>query len=111
MDRNPTYAEFAQFTGSVFAVHLAPEEVVELMLSSATEVGPNAADGGQPRWERFSLLFHGPRSRFIAQATYAFEHPTMGRFPLFIVPLGVDGESYQYEAIFNQRARPEATTP
>jgi hypothetical protein len=38
----------------------------------------------------FSLLFHGPLEPVMPQATYRLEHPGLGSFDLFTVPVGPD---------------------
>jgi hypothetical protein len=36
----------------------------------------------------------------LPQRIYSFEHGALGTFGLFIVPLGPEGSSMQYEAVF-----------
>ena len=44
----------------------------------------------------------GPADRFYQQGTYQFEHERIGRFNLFIVPVGKAGDGrFRYEAAFN----------
>lgn len=52
--------------------------------------------------EQFSILFHGPAEPMLPQQTYTIEHPQMGNFDLFLVPIGADQEKVQYEAVFNR---------
>ncbi|HWY78167.1 MAG TPA: hypothetical protein VN281_21305, partial [Verrucomicrobiae bacterium] len=60
----------------------------------------NAADA---RNERFSLLFSGPLNRTLLQGSYIFEHLGIGRFEMFIVPVGPDSTNPRYyEAVFNR---------
>lgn len=54
-----------------------------------------------PGREPFSLTFSGPLEPFLPQATYSFEHELLGALDIFIVPVGRDAESVQYEAVFN----------
>jgi hypothetical protein len=49
----------------------------------------------------FSLLFLGPPSFVLPQATYRFEHETIGAFDLFIVPVGRTAQGVSYEAVFS----------
>jgi hypothetical protein len=69
---------------------------VELLLVEAETI-----DGGAhaPR-PGFSLLFHGPADPLLPQATYRFEHPSLGAMEVFIVPLGRDEHGATYEATF-----------
>ena len=49
--------------------------------------------------ESFSLLFDGlNRAQFLTQDTYVVEHKALGRFSLFLVPVGKSANR-QYEAI------------
>ncbi|MDQ5844712.1 MAG: hypothetical protein M3539_05385 [Acidobacteriota bacterium] len=52
--------------------------------------------------ECFRLLFSGPAKNSLPQGTYDLRHAALGTFPLFIVPMRVDGNR-SYEAIFNRR--------
>lgn len=52
--------------------------------------------------EQFSILFHGPAEPMLSQRTYSVEHPELGEFDLFLVPIGVDHDHAQYEAVFNR---------
>jgi hypothetical protein len=55
--------------------------------------------------ERFSLLFRGPRDRFLGQGTRSLEHEKLGQSELFLVPIREDAEGYYYEVIFNRFLR------
>ena len=85
---------FQELVGTLFQVLSEPAFVVTLELTAATVQAP----GG------FSLLFTGPIDRPLDQRTYPFEHERIGRFDLFIVPVGADRSGRQYEAVFNRRA-------
>ena len=50
--------------------------------------------------ESFRLTFESPRKTDLGQATYHFEHENLGRFSLFLVPIG--GSGVHYEAIVNR---------
>jgi Domain of unknown function (DUF6916) len=52
--------------------------------------------------EAFTLVFRGPSDRFLSQSTYQFDHPSLGVFELFIVPIGQDKHGLYYEALFNR---------
>lgn len=80
-------------------------------LSTAfTVIGPDielelvAHDPGKPSTavEQFSLLFHGPDHPLLSQGTYQFEHPQMGAFEMFIVPIGREPGRLIYEAVFSR---------
>ena len=53
--------------------------------------------------EKFSLIFSGARREMLEQETYVFEHETLGRMSLFIVPVFTrHPEKIDYEAVFNR---------
>jgi hypothetical protein len=59
--------------------------------------------GSPPGGECFTLVFRGGRPRRpLAQDTYAIEHPILGTFALFIVPMTGDGSGNYYEAVINR---------
>lgn len=61
--------------------------------------------------ERFSLIFSGSRGELLEQNTYRFEHQTLGRFDLFIVPIFTrDPDRIDYQAVVN-RPRNRAFQP
>jgi hypothetical protein len=61
--------------------------------------------------ESFSLLFRGDATRPLDQNTYSFVHERIGRFEMFIVPIGRECDAQcQYEAVFN-RPPPESRQP
>ena len=59
-----------------------------------------------PQVEQFSLIFHGPLKPHFPQGTYAVEHEKMGKFDLFLVPLGLGSSGMRYQAIFCRTRRP-----
>ncbi|HWF19506.1 MAG TPA: hypothetical protein VG754_09565 [Verrucomicrobiae bacterium] len=99
-----TQAKFAECLNTGFQVWINSTETMELRLAEVTS-GLMAASNGQRggQFESFSLMFHGPNSRFLPQKTYTFEHPRLGKFELFIVPVGRDGDLFKYQAVFNRR--------
>jgi hypothetical protein len=55
-------------------------------------------------FQSFSVLFHGPSDRFVAQGLYSLEHDAFESLALFIVPIvGSNAERIIYEAVFTQR--------
>ena len=91
-----TFETFSPAVGQTFTVGDPAGTTVELLLveATATDSDPNA-----PR-PPFSLLFHGPADPLLPQASYRFEHPTLGVMGIFIVPLGHDEHGATYEAVF-----------
>lgn len=94
-------ARFSAAVGATFQVSDGDAEPVPLKLVEVNQrkqrAGDSAAGG-----EAFSLLFVGPRNRYLPQRLYSFTHETLGRFSLFIVPVGQDAATFRYEAVFNR---------
>jgi hypothetical protein len=53
----------------------------------------------------FAALWSGPAGVPLPQRTYRLNHPQLGAFAIFLVPVGRPGKVRYYEAVFN---RPEA---
>ncbi len=85
---------------SVFRVQVPQGEAREIELIELR-------DGrSTPRQEQFALTFRGPLHSFLGQGTFPVEHPVLGRFDLFLVPVGQEAAGFLYEAVFN-RLQPE----
>ena len=91
------YALFSGLEGDHFKIALNPRQKINAQL---IEVKNTPSDDG--RQERFSLLFEANAKDFLEQRMYDFEHPAIGNFSIFIVPVGSDGNMTQYEAVFNR---------
>lgn len=52
--------------------------------------------------EQFSILFRGPTEETFGQGLFQLEHPSMGQFDVFMVPIRADGNGIYYEAVFNR---------
>lgn len=91
-----TIDDFRDRVGERFTATAADGRVLTLTLASV--------DGlpGKPEADRapFSLEFRDAAQDHVPQQTVAFEHPQMGAFDLFVVPLGPGPEGMRYEAIF-----------
>ena len=100
--------DFARQLNTAFLVRpegAAPVEIVliEIRPLGSSTAAPHAEDADN---EKFALLFRGPQGWPLSQDTYAFEHPRIGSFAMFIVPIGcLDQNHCYYEAIFNRPAR------
>lgn len=90
--------DFFPLLHETFRIRLDGIEPIDLELVSVTEAGP----GPKPEARRpFSLHFLGPVSpQYLIQHTYRLEHEHMGKFDLFLVPLGPETGRMRYEAIF-----------
>jgi len=74
---------------------------VELVLTAVSAL-PSS-----PRTEAFTLVFRGNADQPLTQGEYRFEHDALGEFTLFIVPVGGDTASREYEAIINRLRDPQ----
>jgi hypothetical protein len=59
--------------------------------------------------DAFGLTFDGPPGG--EQGTYTFAHPTIGRFAMFITPVGRPSKLQTYEAVIDRLYRPTARHP
>jgi len=46
-------------------------------------------------------VFRGPEGVPLPQRIYRMEHPDIGAFDLFVVPIRPDDKGMRYEAVFN----------
>ena len=92
----PERAALEHALGSPFSIWLDDDRAVPLTL---VELHQSPARAG---WECFSLLFEGPDPPVFGQGTYRTEHPAIGTFPLFVVPVWTDAEGQHYEAVINR---------
>jgi hypothetical protein len=93
-----TIEQFEPLVGSSFWVELPNGHKVELRLVRAAKVMESEA-ARLPR-HPFSLYFVGSRSLLLPQQIYHLTHPEMEAMDLFLVPVGQDAQTYQYEAVF-----------
>ena len=103
-----TYDLFARLEKTRFQVLLDEHNRIELELAEVLVLRRGAASAETTRTnpESFSLTFRGPADRLLPQQTHIFEHEKVGRFNLFIVPLGREAGAIQYQAIFNRMPKP-----
>jgi hypothetical protein len=91
-----TIDDFKDRVGETFTATAGEGQALNLTLTSADglQAGPDA--------ERtpFSLKFRDEAPDHVPQQTVAIQHPEMGSFDLFVVPLGPGPDGMRYEAIF-----------
>jgi hypothetical protein len=96
-----TLSKFSELLRTEFLVRRAPpHQSVQLELVQVTPGGTVSAHAQQ--YGSFSLLFHGTQSQPLGQGTYSFEHPQVGSFDLFIVPVAAENGRLHYQAVFNR---------
>jgi hypothetical protein len=99
-----TKAAFLSYLNSIFQISNG-FTVVEVTLLKVSDM--SAPKGG----ECFSLLFRGG-SRALPQNTYTINHPSLGKFLLFLVPAGPDDNGAQgYLATINRLSYADALIP
>ena len=111
-DRAPDPAAAARIDPATFRAHLDTSFSVgggaDRIALRLAEVVDGQSGGGL---QRFSLLFHGPADRVLAQGTYSLQHDALGSLVIFIVPvIGSNAERIVYEACFS-RPMPPPSTP
>jgi hypothetical protein len=95
---------FTPHVDTVFRVRLGDEKFVNVRLVKVEDLlaasGKKSATGG----ECFSLRFTGPRGRSFKQGTYDMDHPALGDFSMFLVPIssGKSDHVIYYEAVVNR---------
>lgn len=90
-----TAAQFATAAQLPFVVSVPGGPPVALRLVDVTE----SYGAGS---EQFSLIFTGPADRRFDQGIHPVRHDTLGTFALFLVPVGTDGVTAMYQAVFNR---------
>lgn len=100
-----TMASFSGVVKTKFRIHLSMTEVMEFELIEIRAGRFATLAAGQPHPESFSLLFAAPPAPTLSQRMYRFEHDQLGRFDLFIVPVGHGHGVAHYEAVFNRPAK------
>jgi hypothetical protein len=87
-------ATYREQLGTTFSVDQPGP--VELRLAEVTDERVSSGI------RQFSLFFHGPADRILAQGTYTFRHDALGSLMLFVVPvIGSNAERIVYQACFS----------
>src|SRR6266513_4457367 len=102
-------AAFSSYLNSVFRLYTG-YSTIDVALVEVKDLAPGAKTA-QTGAECFSLLFRGG-SVALKQNTYKIEHPSLGTFPLFLVPGKPDDNGAQsFVAIINRLPYAEAQRP
>lgn len=96
-----TEKEFLQHLNTKFRVNVDAAQPVELELVEVK--GYESKANEQAGLERFSVFFSGPAEFLLPQHTYALMHEKMGKFDIFLVPIGRGERGFRYEAVFNYK--------
>jgi hypothetical protein len=89
-------ATYVPFVGSTFRINREGASPLKVKLVSAKAL---AGKG-----ESFSLIFRGPRHAELAQQISTLEHPSLGRFDLFVAPIGRGVKGQEFQAVVNRIA-------
>ena len=91
-----TIEDFEGRVGETFSASAADGRTLTLTLTSVDGLYAPPDGGRTP----FSLEFRDVARDHVPQQTVAIEHPEIGAFDLFVVPLGPGPDGMRYEAIF-----------
>jgi len=101
-----TAEAFAEQLNTRFVVRNRGGDTVALLLAAVEPAAAGAqllSPAATALHEQFSLFFAGADSRPLSQDTYTFEHMSLGRFAMFIVPVGRPVSGCRvYEAVFDR---------
>ena len=96
----PRYLRFATYVplvGTGFRIDRGEDaSPVKATLASATRL--------EGEGETFSLIFRGPAKEALEQRTYTLAHPSIGTFPLFLVPVGRATKTQDLQAVISRIA-------
>lgn len=94
-----TFDTFADKIGHSFALDGPEAPPIALTLTEAAAL-PNHNLAGRAR-EPFSLFFTTTGNFILPQQMYGLRHETLGSLAIFLVPVGREGDTVTYQAIFN----------
>lgn len=104
-----TRSAFSSYLNSIFRIYTG-YSTIDVALEEVKDLAPGAATT-QTGAECFSLLFRGG-STALRQDTYKIEHPSLGKFLLFLVPASPNDNGAQgFVAIINRLPYAEAQRP
>jgi hypothetical protein len=101
------FESFAGLAKTRFRVWIDAQDSIDLELCEVTPRRVSSTGGVRSlTYEHFALEFLGPADRLLPQRMYWFESAAIGRFELFIVPVGRDQTGTRYQATFNRLVKP-----
>jgi hypothetical protein len=95
MSEKFTQPQFKSFENKSFTAELEDGSTCELILKEVTD------EKETDRTRSFSLVFHGPKNKFLEQKTYNIGNDDYGKENIFIVPVGETENAFFYQAVFN----------
>lgn len=91
---------FEPFINAGFTISSDAGRTAVIRLNEAVDLKNEINDERGYTGESYRLGFNAARKIDLAQGTYHFDHENLGRFSLFLVPVG--GRGTRYEAIVNR---------
>ena len=91
---NMSVDDFAKLIGQSFVIDFEGNSI-SLELIEVSKMGAGERDRGA-----FSLVWQGPKSPSLNQATYLLANDEIGSHHMFVVPISEVDLGIQYEAIF-----------
>ena len=95
-----TSARFAEHLGSGFRICPASGDSIDVELTEVRELRRACAERGELR-NPFAIRLRGAGGERLPQESYRIEHPALGVFTVFMVPVSRPGRPTAYEAIFS----------
>lgn len=96
-----TYEVFEGMLNDVFVLNddpaTTPDKLSKLVLTSVEARPRQKPELKQP----FSLTFKSASTDPLPQSIYRLEHPDLGGFDVFLVPVDAGADHVLYEAVFN----------
>ena len=92
--RHLRLATYVPLVGSTFKIHRTGASPLSVKLAAATRLHGVG--------ESFSLVFRGHANAKLGQETYNLEHPSLGTFPLFVVPIGRATKGQDFQVVVNR---------
>ena len=93
-------AAFKSCLNTKFRVHQRSADAQLLKLIEVTHWHPRPSKATDR--ECFSNFFTGSTRDRLRQGTYTVEHESLGKFQMFVVPIGKKDGEFRYEALFNR---------
>jgi len=90
-----TYEHFQDLVGDAVTLH-AGDLKLDASIAEVTKMTPHGDSTRIP----FSVLFITQQSTLLEQQIFTLDHSRLGRFDLFLVPLGPKAQGMCYEAVF-----------
>lgn len=89
--------DFSPWLQESWSIQFTEEESLPAVLIKAKTISSYSPVDREP----FSLVFRtDQKTEYYPQAVRILQHPVKGGLPVFLVPIGFDGQGMCYEAVF-----------